>query len=254
MPGNIDQANADQEDDRCQHRLGQVRQGARQEQEARAARHRGGQLGQLAAAAGAVDRLRLGRATVHHERARAPGRDIGQRRRPGRHSRRTTPPRTGGVGARGGGALGQDHHEHGDRGSGQQLRDVVQLTGRRPMVGRPPGTGPRGTRPYAARLNASARHDSADDREQCAGNLFFAHPPQADDHDQRDRDDEGRDIGLANLRQGDQRLVRSSRTPPARPASRRAGRLPPECRRQSEPDQDRPRQEVGQERQAEQAR
>src|SRR5207248_8663922 len=84
----------------------------------------GSQLGQLAAAAGAVRYLGFGRAAVDHERAGERGGGVGgaQADQIGGLAERLLV--LGGVGPRGGGALGQDDHEHRQRGT-QQRTDVV---------------------------------------------------------------------------------------------------------------------------------
>ena len=73
-----DQLDADQEDDRGEHRLGQVLERPGQKQQDDGDHDRGRELGDLGVAVGLVDHLGLGRATVDGEGPAEPGRDVGQ--------------------------------------------------------------------------------------------------------------------------------------------------------------------------------
>ena len=73
-----DQLDADQEDDRGQHRIGHELQRPGQEEQDDRDHHRGRELRDLGAALGLVDHLGLGRAAVDRDGPAQPGREVGQ--------------------------------------------------------------------------------------------------------------------------------------------------------------------------------
>ena len=94
----------------------------------------GGELGQLAPAAGAVHHLRLGGAAVDHERAGERGRGVGRAQAGQVVGDAERLGVLGGVGPRGRRALGQDDHEHG-RGGAEQRGGVGTAECRQPEGG-----------------------------------------------------------------------------------------------------------------------
>jgi hypothetical protein len=103
-------------DDGRQHGLGLVGQRGGEEQQHQQHDPGGDEQRELRAPAGTVDHLRLGRASIDDEGAGETGTDVGQRETVQIGGLTEALIVTGGIGARGSDALGQDDHEHGKDG------------------------------------------------------------------------------------------------------------------------------------------
>jgi hypothetical protein len=182
----VDEFDGDQEDHRGQGGVRQVGQRPGEQHQDDQHHREGGELGQLAAAAGAVRYLRFGRAAVDHERAGERGGGVrgGQAGQIGGLAERLLV--LGGVGAGGGRALGQDDHEHRHRGA-EQRRGVVPAEGRQSQAGQPARDGPDHGSAVAGQIRGPAHGDRGDHRDEQARDPAVDPADHDDDRDDGDR-------------------------------------------------------------------
>ena len=166
-PGDIDEPDSDEEDHRRQRGVRQVGERPGEQQQDKENHRGGGELGQLAAPARAVDHLHLGRAAVDDERAGERGDSIGgaQADQVGVFAERLLV--LDGVGTGGGRALGQDDHEHRRRGA-EQRGGVLPAQGRQPQARKPARDRPDYGHAAAGQIRGPAHADRDDHRDQQA--------------------------------------------------------------------------------------
>ena len=227
----VDQLDADEEHDRGEHGGGHVLQRLGEEEQHDEHDPGRGQAGDLAAAAGPVDHLGLGRAAVDDERARQAGARVGEAEADEVDVLVERLLVLRGVGPRGRRALGEHDDEDGAAGADQR-RELRPGDRREAEVG-------QAARHRAERRDAVGREvqlgaddDGAHDGDEGAGDAWGDRLGPEDHHDHGHADQDRRAVARREVAQrrhelldGAARLLRGCRT------CRRPAPSPPGCRR-----------------------